>query len=151
MNLLDTHNIHVCLLPPNTTDQLQPMDISVNKPAKDFIMRQFDNWYSKQVLKQLEGEDTSDLESLELQPINLSLPEMKEMGAKWLVDMASYISDNPQLVVNGFIHSGIAGALDGWEGDEMDGLGSDEQELNSEDEFDECEIELDSDEYEADN
>lgn len=62
MALLDAHNIHVCLLPANTTDHLQPMDISVNKPAKDFLKRQFDQWYSEQVLAQLEGEDTSDLE-----------------------------------------------------------------------------------------
>ena len=34
--LLESNNIHVCLLPSNTTDQLQPMDLSVNKPAKDF-------------------------------------------------------------------------------------------------------------------
>ena len=35
-SLLDANNIHVCLLPPNTTDRLQPLDISVNKSAKDF-------------------------------------------------------------------------------------------------------------------
>ena len=32
--LLESNNIHVCLLPPNTTDLLQPMGLSVNKPAK---------------------------------------------------------------------------------------------------------------------
>ena len=32
-------NIHVVLLPPNTTDSLQPMDLSVNKPAKDFFYK----------------------------------------------------------------------------------------------------------------
>ena len=31
--ILERNNIHVCLLPPNTTDLLQLMDISVNKPA----------------------------------------------------------------------------------------------------------------------
>ena len=36
MALLDAHNIHVCLLPANTTDRLQSMDVSVNKPEKDF-------------------------------------------------------------------------------------------------------------------
>ncbi len=37
----DIH-VHVCLLLPNTTDRLQPMDISVNKPAKDFLRRKFE-------------------------------------------------------------------------------------------------------------
>ena len=36
-DLLELNNIHVCLLPANTTDKLQPMDIWVNKPAKDFL------------------------------------------------------------------------------------------------------------------
>ena len=40
-SLLDMHDIHVCLLPPNTTDRLQPMDIAVNKPAKDYLKAQF--------------------------------------------------------------------------------------------------------------
>ena len=74
LKLLDAHNIHVCLLPANTTDRLQPMDISVNKLAKDFLKRQFDQWYSEQVLAQLEGQDTHDLNALELQPVNLGLP-----------------------------------------------------------------------------
>ena len=38
---------------------------------------------------------------------------VKEIGAKWLVDMVKYISDNPQFIVNGFIHAGIAKALNG--------------------------------------
>ena len=76
--LLDSHNIHVCWLPPNTTDHLQPMDISVNKPAKDHLRRQFNQCYSDQVLAQLEGEDVADLEALELRSIDLGMPAMKE-------------------------------------------------------------------------
>ena len=37
----------------------------------------------------------------------------KELGAKWLVDMATYISNSPQIIVNGFIRSGITAAVDG--------------------------------------
>lgn len=109
--LLDSHKIHVCLLPPNTSDLLQPMDISVNKPAKDFIKREFEQWYAEQVMQQLQGQE--DIETAELQEINLGLPALKELGAKWLVNMAEYITRNPQFIVNGFIKSGITGALDG--------------------------------------
>ena len=38
---------------------------------------------------------------------------MKEISAKWLVDMADYISNNLQFIVNGFLHAGISEALDG--------------------------------------
>ena len=49
-NLLEANNAHVVLLLPNTTDLLQPMDLSVNKPMKNF----FEEWYSGEVMKQLE-------------------------------------------------------------------------------------------------
>ena len=48
--LLEMCNLHVCLLPANTTDLLQPMDISVNKPAKSFLRKQFAEWYSEQLI-----------------------------------------------------------------------------------------------------
>ena len=70
-DLLESHNIHVCLLPPNTTDLLQPMDISVNKPAKDFLKRKFEEWYSSEVTKQLKG--VPDIESAEIQPVDMSM------------------------------------------------------------------------------
>ena len=109
-DLLEKNDIHVCLLPPNTTDCLQPMDLSVNEPAKDFLRQQFQEWYANQVLQQLHGRD---VDSIELQPINLGLPLLKEVGAKWLVDMFEYIASNPQIILNGFIKSGILAALDG--------------------------------------
>ena len=86
------------------------MDISVNKHAKSFLKKQFEMWCSHQlqVTQQLEGQD---IETVALAPINLSMGMMKEIGAKWLVDMASYISDNPQFIVNGFIHAGITEAF----------------------------------------
>ena len=62
LKLLDDHNILVVLLPPNTTDQLQPMDISVNKPAKEYLRKRFEEWYSMKVMKQLDDEDLDQLE-----------------------------------------------------------------------------------------
>ena len=108
--IFEQHNIHACLLPPNTTDRLQPMDLSVNKPAKDFLKRRFEEWYAGKIYQQLEG---SDLETAGLQPVDLSMPVLKEKGAEWLTEMGEYLSDNPQIIVNGFIRSGISDAIDG--------------------------------------
>lgn len=74
-------------LSPNTTDVLQPMDIAVNKPTKN-LKRKFEEWYSNEVLKQLQG--VSNVETAEIQPLNLSM-SVKEITTKWLVDMFEYI------------------------------------------------------------
>ena len=91
IQLLEDNDVHVCTLPPNTTDLLQLMDISINKPAKNYLRAHFDEWYSQEVMKQ---------------------PVMKEVSARWLVDVAGCIGDNPQLIVNGLLRSGITGAFD---------------------------------------
>ena len=93
---LQANNIHVCLLPPIMTDLL-PMDVAVNKPAKDFLKCQFKHWYSDEVMSQLQG--ISDVESVEIQPVNFCMAVVKELNAHWLVDMAEYIANNPQFIV----------------------------------------------------
>ena len=44
--LLEENAIHVVLLPANTTGSIQPMDLLVDKPAKGFLKRCFEEWYS---------------------------------------------------------------------------------------------------------
>ena len=122
-SLLEANNIHVCLLPANTTDRLQPMDISVNKPGKDFLKRRFEAWYAEEIQKQLDG---NDIESTELAPVDLSLPRLKVLGAKWILEMFHYLSHNPQIVVRGFQKAGIAGVVYGCE--ESDERQTDEDE-----------------------
>lgn len=112
-DLLETNHLHVCLLPPNTTDLLQPMDISVNKPVKSFLKDQFAHWYAEQLLQQCEEQSDVPLEDVVLKPIDMSMAIMKNVSAKWFVKMAEYIADNPQFIVNGFKRAGICRALDG--------------------------------------
>ena len=107
-DVLKQNDVLVCRLPPNTTDRLQLMDLSVNKPAKDFLKRKFEQWYVEEINNQLQSED---VEMSTLQPIDLAMPVMKELGAEWLVEMADYIADNPQFIVNGFIRSGITAMI----------------------------------------
>ena len=81
--LLERHRIHTCLIPANATDRLQPMDISVYKPAKSFLKKKFKMWYLDQITQQLEGQD---IDTVVEESIDLSI---KEIGAKCLVDMAN--------------------------------------------------------------
>ena len=39
--ILEDNNIYYIIVPANCTDQLQPLDLGVNKPAKDFMRYQF--------------------------------------------------------------------------------------------------------------
>ena len=41
-------------MPANKTDCLQPLDISVNKPAKTFLKGKLEEWYATEIAKQLE-------------------------------------------------------------------------------------------------
>ena len=63
-------------------------------------------------MKQLEGQDITDIENAKLQPTDMGLLALKKIGAKGLTDMASYISDNHLFIVNRFIRARVAGALD---------------------------------------
>ena len=116
------------------------MDIAINKPAKDFLKRNFENWYSNEVTKHLYG--VSNLESATLQPVDLSMAVLKELSARWLVEMAKYIADNPQFIVNGFTCAGISHALDDSDYTEED-VGEELELLSDEDELKEDYFEAD--------
>ena len=100
LKFLESHHIHMCQLPPNTTDRLQPMDVAVNKPAKAFLKQKFHTRYAEQISAQLE--DEADVENVNIEPIDLTMAAMKEASASWLVEMWDYISDNPQFMVSSF-------------------------------------------------
>ena len=51
------------IVPHNLTNKFQPLDITVNKPAKSFIKDKYNMWYTEQVAKQLnEGKTPADVE-----------------------------------------------------------------------------------------
>ena len=63
-------------------------------------------------MKQLDGRELDDLEDIDIQPIDLSMPVMKEVSARWLVDMAEHISDKFKLIVSKFLRLGITRAFE---------------------------------------
>ena len=105
IDILMENDIHFVYVPPNCTDRLQPLDISVNKPCKDFMKNKFIEWYSLKVLEALER--TED----ERPKIDFRLSTMKPLGGQWLVSFYDYMVSNPQIIQNGFRSAGITNAI----------------------------------------
>ena len=77
-----------------TLPRLPPTTRHLHKlTCKGFFKRKFEDWYSNDIMKQLEGRE---IESAELQPINLGMPVMKELDARWMVEMAAYLARTPR-------------------------------------------------------
>ena len=96
LKMLEDNNVDVVYVPANCTDCLQPLDLSVNKPVKDFLKGKFELWYSDQMSEQ--GDST---------PIKFPMQLMKPLGAQWMMDVHCYIQDHPEIIKNGFRAAGI--------------------------------------------
>ena len=83
LTLLDQNNINVVLIPPNCTDSLQPLDLSVNKSVKAHLQSKFQSWYAREVCVQLQGYS-------EKKPVDLKLSMVK-----------------PEIIQNGFKEAGM--------------------------------------------
>lgn len=101
--LLEENHISVVLVTSNCTDKLQPLDLSVNKPAKDHLKQKFHKWYAEKVTEQIDAGKSPD-EVV----VDMKLTVMKEVGAKWLVSMHDYFQGHPEICKNGFVKAGIA-------------------------------------------
>ena len=102
---LDTYHIIPILNPACCTDRLQPMDLSVNKPAKVFLRNCFQSWYANKIVVQLH----QDVENLE--PVDTRLSLIKPLHAEWLIQLHQYIKSRPDIVINGFRAAGILDKL----------------------------------------
>ena len=57
------NNCALIIVPHNLTNKFQPLNITVNKPAKSFIKNKYNMWYTEQVAKQLnKGKAPADIE-----------------------------------------------------------------------------------------
>jgi len=87
LSCLDENNILYVMVPPNCTDQLQPLDVSVNKPAKDFLRAKFREWYAKKIFTQLDEREGSAASNSTINPVDLRLSIIKPIGAQWMIEL----------------------------------------------------------------
>ena len=95
LSLLDSNHLWLAIVPANCTDSLQPLDVSVNKPAKEFLRRKFQQWYLEEVRRQIQ--------SGKAVKVNLAMSVVKPLGAQWLIALDEYMQSNPSLITNGIL------------------------------------------------
>lgn len=99
-------NLIAVLVPANMTDFLQPLDLSVNKSAKDYFSDLFHDWYSHEI-----GE--IDVQSQEydekIRDVLKSSVSLRNRSAEWMVSLYNHYQLSPQkeIIVNGFRAAGI--------------------------------------------
>ena len=70
---------------------MQLMDLSVKKCAKDYLKKEFHEWYAAEVaVCPTDGSDCVN--------VDLSLSRMKPSGFKWLVELYDYLCGKPDLL-----------------------------------------------------
>ena len=92
------------------THFFQPLDLMVNRSAKQFMRKQFVMYYSEIVQHKLEnGENVDDIE------VDLRLTAIKPLHAQWLVSMYNFFtsSKGEQIIVKGWKKAEKSGLLDG--------------------------------------
>ena len=99
MKILEENNILYVTIPNNCTDRLQPLDLSVNKPAKDFVRTKFREWYGGKVCKQLEEGVNEE--------VDMRMSNMKPLTAHWMMDLHHHLASRPSIIINGFKAAGI--------------------------------------------
>ena len=62
LKLLDPKNNNVVIIPVNFTNQLQPLDLSINKTATEFLQYIFQEWYETQVQYQLQSKGKEEVD-----------------------------------------------------------------------------------------
>ena len=100
MSLLESRNILIAIVPANCTDRLQPLDVSVSKPVKDFLQSKVQSWYSDQICSSLKGDEYEPT-------VDLQMSVVKSLGAQWLIEMYDYMKSRPDIISNGFRDAGI--------------------------------------------
>ena len=97
--LLKKKNTELVNVPPGCTSQVQPLDVSFNKPSKDVVRQQFEKHLEENLQRYTEGK--------------ISAPERRLLVTKWVGKVWTQVDSNRDMVVRSFKKCGISLSLDG--------------------------------------
>ena len=110
LDKLKSLNCEFVAVPANMTHFFQPLDLTVNRSAKQFMRKQFVTYYSEIVRHKLDnGESVEDIE------VDLRVTAIKPLHAQWLISMYNFFTTRKgtQVIHKGWKKAGISGLLDG--------------------------------------
>ena len=96
------------MVPANMTHFFQPLDLTVNGSAKNFMKKKFVTWYANEVKKKIE--EGVPIESVE---IDLSLARIKQTHALWLIELFNFLTseEGKKTILNGWKKAGVTNIL----------------------------------------
>ena len=90
-----------------TSNKFQPLNSTVNRPAKSFILNKYNEWFSKQVSQQLE----KSIQPTDVK-VSLGLIELKVMHAKWILELYNHLCHQNEIILHGFKATNITEAVE---------------------------------------
>ena len=98
-------------VPGNCTEELQPLDVSVNAVLKASLKDEFTKWYAKCVQDAMAEHPDNMRAAVESVRPDLRLSVVKPIHARWVMDAFSTLKTKPGIVFQGFEKAGIVGAV----------------------------------------
>ena len=105
---LKENDILLVRISANMTHIFQPLDLTVNRPAKSFFKRKFTEWYSNEIKLQLEtGTKLDDVE------VKLTLTTLKPLNSTWIIEFYNKMTsdEGKPIIQNRWKSAGIKDAL----------------------------------------
>ena len=102
------NNILIVNIPRNMTKYYQPLDLTVNGYCKKFLKRNFTQWYSAEVTRQL-----ANKVALEDVQVQLQLTKLRPLQPGWNIEFFNEMttSKGTEITVSGWNVSGIKGVI----------------------------------------
>ena len=85
LNLFDEHNIAVTFVSANMTHLFQPLDLTINSYAKNYLKRKLNGLYTDQVYQQYE--EKKEIEGID---VKLRLTTLKPLHAEWMTELYNH-------------------------------------------------------------